>query len=223
MSDFAERFGFFDPTQEYSVTYGTLPHWEQSGATYFITYRTNDSIPRDAVELWKRKCEDERSRLEATTQPWQNFEKLDWDSKRDFHRKMSTIMETELDQLHGNCELRQPNLSLLVADNLLYHQSRYELGGFVVMPNHVHVLVCFHKDVKLLDQCYNWKHFTSRVINKQLGLRGHFWQSESFDHLVRNVDHFQKFRKYMQDNGPTAGLSENEYRVYLPDLGIGDL
>lgn len=27
----ADRFGFFDPTQPFTVTYGELPHWEQEG------------------------------------------------------------------------------------------------------------------------------------------------------------------------------------------------
>ena len=41
-----DLFHFFDPTQEFSVWYGRLPHWEQPGATYFITFHADDSLPR---------------------------------------------------------------------------------------------------------------------------------------------------------------------------------
>ena len=42
-----DKFGFFDPKQPYTVSFGELPHWEQEGATYFITFRTADSLPRN--------------------------------------------------------------------------------------------------------------------------------------------------------------------------------
>ena len=86
------------------------------------------------------------------------------------------------------------------------------------MPNHVHVLVCFKAGIELLNQCYSWKHFTSRMINKKLNQSGHFWQSESFDHLVRDFEHFEKFREYLANNPVKAKLRDGDYCVYLPDL-----
>lgn len=54
----ADRFGFFDPTQPFTVTYGELPHWEHEGATYFITFRLADSLPASVSELSKRQRDD---------------------------------------------------------------------------------------------------------------------------------------------------------------------
>lgn len=68
------------------------------------------------------------------------------------------------------------------------------------------------------DQCRNWKHYQSLRINELLGHKGRLWQPESFDHLVRDGDHFQKFRKYIRNNPVKAGLKESEFRLYLPDL-----
>ncbi len=68
----ADRFGFFDPTQPYSVTYGELPHWEQEGATYFITFRTNDSLPASNSELLARQRDDwlKRNGINPDCEDW---------------------------------------------------------------------------------------------------------------------------------------------------------
>ncbi|MEY4482589.1 MAG: hypothetical protein RL693_41 [Verrucomicrobiota bacterium] len=39
-------FQFFNPEAEITITQGRLPHWDQTGATYFITWRTADSVPK---------------------------------------------------------------------------------------------------------------------------------------------------------------------------------
>lgn len=222
MSKDRRQFGFFDPKQEYSVRYGVLPHWEQTGATYFITYRTHDSIPKTAFDLWNRQRADALQRLgiDANDPNWvSTFGNLQWEVKRQFYRQFATTFETSLDELHGACPLRDHDVSEVVADNLLhFDEQRYSLGGFVVMPNHVHILVCFKRHVTLKDQCQNWKHYQSREINKLINQNGRLWQSESFDHLVRDVDHFHKFRKYIEHNPVKVGLKEGEFRLHLPDL-----
>ena len=43
-------FELFDPKAETTVHEGSnLPHWFQAGVTYFVTFRTEDSIPADAA------------------------------------------------------------------------------------------------------------------------------------------------------------------------------
>ena len=63
----------------------------------------------------------------------------------------------------------------------------------------------------MLDQCYSWKKYAAGEINRGLSRRGRFWQEESFDHLVRSADHFERFRVYIAANGEGAGLQANEY------------
>lgn len=53
---------------------------------------------------------------------------------------------------HVACLLRQPVLAKIVADSLRHFDGdRYCLGDFVVMPNHVHLLVAFGSEVGLKD------------------------------------------------------------------------
>ncbi len=51
-------------------------------------------------------------------------------------------IEKWLDQGMGNCHLKRPDIASIVA-NALHHfdNDTYELGSFVVMPNHVHAIL----------------------------------------------------------------------------------
>ncbi|MBI3823561.1 MAG: hypothetical protein HY289_12900, partial [Planctomycetes bacterium] len=42
----------FDPETEVAVVERRLPHWSQSGAITFITWRTEDSMPKDVLDQW---------------------------------------------------------------------------------------------------------------------------------------------------------------------------
>jgi len=48
---------FFDALAETRVTRNRLPHWQQDGATYFITYRLADSIPQVLMNQWRQDRE----------------------------------------------------------------------------------------------------------------------------------------------------------------------
>ena len=212
------NFRFFDPSQEYDVTIGDLPHWEQAGATYFITFRTADSLPKSAIEFWQRKRDDwlRSHGIDGSQSNWKKqFRNLNRDIQLEFHREISDRLESKLDELHGQCVLRRPELSGIVSTALLHFDGeRYSMGDFVVMPNHVHLLVCFYDGVRLREQCHSWKHFTARSINRMLGSTGKFWQTESFDHLVRDISHFMRFQKYIADNPGKANLSVGEFVHY---------
>jgi type I restriction enzyme R subunit len=98
-----------------------------------------------------------------------------------------------------------------VAENLHHFDGqRYHLGDFVVMPNHVHLIVCLIGTTDLEAQWYSWKRFTAGRINEILGRRGRFWHEECFDHLVRSPEQFDYFRRYIADNPKAAGLRERE-------------
>jgi hypothetical protein len=213
-ADEAMAFLFFDPTKEVRVTQGHLPHWDQEGATYFITWRTADSIPkavwmgwRDARDAWLRA-----HGIDPTTKDWRKqLEELPEQDRRDF-RRFSKALEDELDAGHGECCLRQQSLAEVVAGTLhCFDGDRYVLGDFVVMPNHVHLLVGGMARNGMLKQVESWKKWSALKINEALGRRGRFWQDESFDHLVRNQDSFEKVRSYIAENPGKARLKKGDF------------
>jgi len=79
------------------------------------------------------------------------------------------------------------------------------------MPNHVHLLVQFRPGTTCREQGESWLHYTAWQINKRLGRKGAFWQSEPFDHLVRSAEQFHYLRQYIAENGVRASLPETDY------------
>ena len=180
-------FQFFDPEADVHITARKLPHWEQPGATYFITFRAKDSLPRGVlIRLTWERNEWLRARgIQVEDPAWQtqirNLSPLD---QRTYYEIFTERWMNLLDEGHGECLLRQSRFSALVAESLLFFDDdRYVLGDFVVMPNHVHLLVQFPTLGQLRKQCRSWKRFTATRMNKVLERCGEYWQDESFDHL----------------------------------------
>ena len=208
-------FELFDPAMDLRITEGKLPHWYQPGVTYFITWRTDDSIPRDVIDLWLRRRDDwlRRHGIDPSQPRWSaRLDELPDRQQQEFHNTFSREFLEYLDRGHGACVLARPDLAAIVADSLRHFDGqRYLLGDFVVMPNHVHLLTCLLGATGVEEQCYSWKKYMATKINRALGQRGRFWHEESFDHLVRNPDQFDRLRHYIADNPKAAGLSAGAY------------
>ena len=211
-------FELFDPDQPVDITYRRLPHWYQPGVTYFITFRTIDSMPAEVLDRWyaERKEWLQQHRIDPAIEDWQiAFRGLPAALQSQFHRRFSAAYHAALDKGHGECLLRRPQLARIVADSLLHFDGdRYHMAVFVIMPNHVHLLACLLGDTEPTSQCKSWKHYTATKIHKALGRSGHFWQPEGFDHLVRSPEQFAHFQWYLSENPRKAHLREGEYLLY---------
>jgi REP element-mobilizing transposase RayT len=85
------------------------------------------------------------------------------------------------------------------------HQfQRYHLHSFVIMPNHVRLLVT--PRVAATRWLGPLKGFTAHRANQILRRHGAFWQDESYDHLVRSEAEFRRIRMYIENNPLKAGL-----------------
>jgi REP element-mobilizing transposase RayT len=119
-------------------------------------------------------------------------------------------MDRFLDQTRvGPLWLRDSAVAALVVDAIRSGERElvhYELGAFVVMPNHVHVLVTPRVPVPKLTQ--RLKGYTAREANRILNRTGEaFWQGESYDHWVRNAEEWTRIAGYIERNPVTAGLA----------------
>ncbi|MFV1965616.1 MAG: hypothetical protein ACC628_09360 [Pirellulaceae bacterium] len=69
-----------------------LPHWRQAGATYFVTFRLADALPREKLQFLKRlRREWERTHLPPRTEE-------DW---RAYAREVTNSAERWLDEGYG--------------------------------------------------------------------------------------------------------------------------
>ncbi|MBA4018553.1 MAG: hypothetical protein C0483_15415 [Pirellula sp.] len=208
-------FELFDPDEPVDITTRRLPHWFQPGAVCFVTFRTADSMPREVLSDWLRARDEwlRRHGIDAANRDWEaRLQSLPIAERREFSRNYSEQFHAVLDQGHGECVLRRPDLAEIVATSLRHFDGdRYDLGDFVIMPNHVHLLVAMHGDTTIDEQCKSWKKFSAAKINAALNRRGHFWQAEAFDHLIRSPEQFKYLRRYIAENPIKARLKEGDY------------
>jgi len=170
---------------------GYLPHLKLEGAVYFVTFRTADSLPKAIIQrlIEKRKA-------------------LWSDSPEEAELEMQRAIERELDACHGACDLRRDDCAQVVAEALQHFEAeRYHLMAWVIMPNHVHVLVWPKPPNTLSAILQSWKGFAAREINKLIGRTGvRFWQPESFDRWLRDRGEEGVYRAYIENNPVHARL-----------------
>ena len=108
----------------------------------------------------------------------------------------------------GPLYLRQPEIARCTVDAIQFAQDQlemYQLHAYVVMPNHVHLLIT--PEVDLAKITHSVKRFSAREANRLLGQTGQsFWQDESYDHVVRNPGEFERIAAYIENNPIRAGL-----------------
>lgn len=197
---------FFDPLAETLKTRSNLPHWQQSGATYFLTYRLGDSIPADLMEKWRK----ERAEwMVENPEPWSE------ETEAEYHRRFSGEMDRMMDAGHGSCVLRRPDFREMLDESFShFDRDRYFIHSRVVMPNHVHVLFTLAAEVKLEITVGTWKRYTARRINAALGNEGTFWQKDYFDRIVRDWKHFTNVARYIRRNPAKAKLREGDFTLW---------
>jgi REP element-mobilizing transposase RayT len=84
--------------------------------------------------------------------------------------------------------------------------QRYWISAWVVMPNHVHMLLTPNAKWPLSQILQSFKSYTSHEANKILGRRGQFWMEDYFDRYVRDKKHFAGAIRYIENNPVKARL-----------------
>jgi REP element-mobilizing transposase RayT len=171
---------------------GELPHLYKEGGSYFITFRLWDAV----TQL-------------AEARRWQELQSLVVQParlrSRELAREIAQATEPPLEL--GSRILRRAQAAALVQNALLYFEmQRYQLAAWCVMPNHVHVAYTALGAHSPADIHHSWKSYTAHRINKRLGRRGALWERESFDHLIRSVEHYEAYVAYIEHNPVAAGL-----------------
>jgi len=122
------------------------------------------------------------------------------------------VLEKQLDDraVSGPFWLQDTRVANMLANALRYGETvrqSYWLYAWVIMPNHVHVILRPRIELPSLTR---WlKSRTGRMANRILGQTGTpFWQDESFDHWIRSDEELQKLIEYVEGNPVKAGLAQ---------------
>jgi putative transposase len=157
-----------------------LPHWARPGQDIFITWRLHDSLPA--------KIRPPAS-IESSGKVFVHYDRI-------------------LDKARtGPVWLKDPRIAKCIFAALSAAQERkmFTLGSYVLMANHVHVLLTPQAPLSQIMQ--QIKGATAREANLVLGRTGsRFWQDESFDHWIRDPAEWEKVRNYIERNPVVAGL-----------------
>jgi putative transposase len=166
-----------------------LPHIHPSGKWLFVTWHLDGSLPQ-ALFPPPGKSSD---------------------------GKVFVWMDRYLDTTRkGPQYLLRPEIAgVVVARSIQRGVSlgQYELRAWVVMANHVHVLLLPLVSPSRLLQ--SLKGCTAREANLILGNTGkRFWQAESYDHWVRDDSELERIAGYIESNPVKAGVvdSADKYR-----------
>lgn len=165
---------------------GYVPHFDAGVVFQSVTFRLYDSMPQNLLQRWKSElaCE-----------------------KEDFTDDLRWRIEAYLDQGYGACFLPNSRIAAMLENALLHFDGdRYRLSAWVLMPNHVHVLVAPCAGYAVSNIMHSIKSFTSQEANKILGRKGRFWFEDYFDRYIRTEKHFDNARAYIESNPVKAGL-----------------
>jgi putative transposase len=157
-----------------------LPHLYVIGRPLFITFCLRGSLPES-----------------------RRFTAVDITSGEAF-----LAMDRLLDNARsGTTFLKQPAVAQIALDSIEsgVRLGHYELHAFVIMSNHIHLLITPNIDVSKLMR--SLKSASAKRANEFLQRTGQpFWQEESYDRLVRSPEEFGSIRRYIESNPVAAGM-----------------
>src|SRR5204862_8074952 len=138
--------------------------------------RLADSLPSHVIEGWRHERDAVVKSAEQQGRPLTDMELKALDRLR------SERIDRFLDSGAGACWLGREDIARLVAEALEYfHEDRYRLLAWVIMPNHVHAVVQPSAEHDLPSVLHSWKRHTARKANQLLGRTGQeFWQVEYY-------------------------------------------
>jgi putative transposase len=197
------NFRGLNPDLPVIVYYRNLPHWRQEGATYFVTFRLDDALPQEKLQLLHAL----RIQWEAT-HPSPRSEQ-DW---KDYAREVTQHAERWMDAGYGECVFREPGAAGILTEALVHFQNqRYFTSCYTVMPNHCHLVIQpfeGHPLEKILQVC---KGYVAYKVNRQRNQTGSLWQEESYDQIVRDGEHLWRVVQYIGNNPGRAGLPRDRW------------
>ena len=153
------------------MKYNHLPHIDVEGYYQFITFRTYDSVDDYLLKLYGSTMDE---------------------------RKKQLAIDTYLDTSPEGTYLTGKILHYLFDFIRSKDHDLYTLIAFVIMPNHVHLLI---KPLEGLDSVMKkLKGASAKEINSILSKNGRLWARDYFDRGIRDEKHFQVVYEYIKNN-----------------------
>jgi len=89
-------------------------------------------------------------------------------------------------------------------------RNRFYLLGFVIMPDHLHLVVVPRGGIKTSFIMQEIKKGGARLINRSRKWKGKLWMKEYYDYVIRDEADLVEKINYIHYNPVNKGLVENE-------------
>src|SRR3972149_4217372 len=106
---------------------------------------------------------------------------------------------------------RDSRLCQILIKNLQFYRSqmKFHLHGYVIMPDHVHILLTPRPPATISDIMRNLKSYSSKEIRGVLGIRGPIWQRRFYDRVIRGEEQLRAALDYAHLNPVRARLVQS--------------
>jgi putative transposase len=191
-----------------------LPHIYPKGACFFVTFTLFDAVPKVYLDKLKNSRDDDYERITHRKDVNDKERELLMEA---VERQYWTDYHEALDAMYDGTHLfKEKALAQIIVDKLKqYDGLYYTLCAYVIMSNHVHILIDFsvqlankedkiapnkYKDVDKVMQlikggsaklCNDWLRTHNRMTYE------HIWFRESYDRYIRNERHYLNCVNYI--------------------------
>jgi len=213
-------------------THGDLPHWYRPGFPHFIAYRLVDTIPVTKMNQWRaereKRIQDAQRHRELTPANRMLIHKqlfAKYDKYLDECRTVQWLADERIAKVvrenryhhHGSryellaYSIMPNHVHVLLQPFELQHQNPTVGQARASLPDDSAVLI--HSDElpdgisPLSSIMHSLKSYTANVANRILGRTGQFWQHESYDHWVRDIEELERIVDYLRLNPVRARLA----------------
>ena len=208
-----------------------LPHFQQPGQAYFVTWSLKDAVPAKALVSYTQKLEMLKAQIElqkackSEIAVIENLQHEYYFVRRKYFKAYDDLLDAERNPV---INLSKPeNTEIIMGSLKFWEGKKLNNWAFTIMSNHVHwVFEVFNKDqegnpVYLQDIMQSVKRYSANQINKLENRQGSLWQKENFDTTIRDHQHRYNAINYTLNNPVAAGLV-SDWKLWPGTWGSSD-
>jgi len=195
-----------------------LPHYQQPGQTYFVTWNLKDAVPKKVISKYQNVVLKSKKELDEAL--LKNTDPKKIEELRHlyyfYRKKIMSANEAILQRNNSTIDLSTVEIIEIIVTAIRFWEGiKISNIALCVMPNHVHWVLKTHKidsngnEVWLQNILKSVKNISAKNINLHLGRRGSLWNKESWETTVRSEKHLKSVIDYVINNPVKAGLITN--------------
>jgi REP element-mobilizing transposase RayT len=128
------------------------------------------------------------------------------------HKKGPTNCYFVTTNIQGRKPLfRNPECATRVVEAVYFlrNKGRFKLHAFVLMPDHLHLVLSPQGNLELSSIMHSLKSYTANILNQVLGKRGKIWQDGFYDYAIRDLRDMEEKVRYVWENPLRKGLVQS--------------